>query len=113
MACFTEGNVCPVEFAVDLISGKWKVLVIWELRITRRFNELERLLPGVKRKVLIQQLKELEQDRIITRKVYPQVPPKVEYSLTESGKGLLRVFSSLSDWAGEHMNLLKQKASEV
>ena len=104
---------CPIDFSLDLIGGKWKVLIIWELgQSTKRFTELERLLPGVTRKVLIQQLKDLELYKIIERTVYPEVPPKVEYSLTEQGRKLLPVFDSLYHWGERHMDYLNSVIEE-
>ena len=90
-------NICPVDYVVDLISGKWKVLIIWNLNIKeRRFGELERILNGVSKKMLSQHLKELEQDGLINRKVYPTVPPQVEYSLNEKGKELCTILKDLN-----------------
>ena len=72
---------CPVETAIDALAGKWKILILWYLRSeTKRFNELQKLLPRTTQKMLIQKLRELEEDGIIQREVYPIVPPKVEYS---------------------------------
>src|SRR5580698_5847467 len=87
---------CNIEVIVDVIGGKWKMLILWNLKdATRRFNELRRLIPGITQKMLTVQLRELERDRIVARKVYAQVPPKVEYSLSEYGKGF-RPFIELS-----------------
>jgi len=92
-------NKCPVEVAVDVLSGKWKVLVLWYLQDhKRRFNELQRLLPGVSQKVLSEQLKELERDGIIKRRVYPEIPPKVEYELTNKGAKVKPILNSLFTW---------------
>ncbi|PLX66827.1 MAG: transcriptional regulator [Denitrovibrio sp.] len=78
---------CPIEVSMDLIAGKWKLLIMWHLRAkTRRFGQLQRKIPKVTQKMLTQQLRELEKDKLIYRKVYPVVPPKVEYSLTPFGK---------------------------
>lgn len=100
---------CPAELTLDLIGGKWKILIIWELREMRRFAELERMLPGVTRKVLVQQLRQLEEDLLITRTVYPEVPPRVEYRLTESGQQMLEIFGHLADWAVEHSKSLNRR----
>ena len=81
---------CPVEGTLDVIGGKWKPLIIWFLRKrVLRFSELQRALPGITDVMLSKQLRELEQDGIIKRKMYPQVPPKVEYSLTPLGKSII------------------------
>ncbi len=102
---------CPIDFSLDLIGGKWKVLIIWELgQGTKRFTELEKLLPGITRKVLIQQLKDLELYKIIDRIVYPEVPPKVEYSLTPQGRELFPVFDALYHWGMMHMDYLNSLA---
>lgn len=87
---------CPVETTLKIIGDKWKVLVLRDLFTgTKRFNELKRSLIGVTQKMLTQQLRELENDGIIHREVYPVVPPKVEYSLTELGKTLKPVIDSM------------------
>lgn len=104
---------CPIDFTMNLIVGKWKVLIIWELgEGTKRFTELEKLLPGISRKVLVEQLKELELYQIIERKVYPQIPPKVEYSLTEQGKELFPVFDSLYKWGQKQIDFLNAETNE-
>ena len=87
---------CNIEVIVDVIGGKWKMLILWNLRLgLKRFNELRRLIPGSTQKMLTAQLRELERDGIVFRQVYPQVPPKVEYSLTKYGQSL-RSFVELS-----------------
>ncbi|CDZ49801.1 winged helix-turn-helix transcriptional regulator [Neorhizobium galegae] len=88
--------------AMRVLEGKWKIVIICQLFGTKealRFSELERRCEGVNQKMLIQQLKELEKDGIVTRTVYPQVPPKVEYALTEMGKALGPSMAELIDWA--------------
>jgi DNA-binding HxlR family transcriptional regulator len=90
---------CPVERALAVIGGKWKVLVLYHLSSgTKRFGELHRLLPGVSPRTLTKQLKELEFDGIITRKVYPQIPPKVEYSLSRRGRELDPVLAAMHEY---------------
>lgn len=90
---------CPVETTLSIIGDKWKVLILRDLfEGTKRFNELKKSLNGVTQKMLTQQLRELEQDGIIHRMVYPVVPPKVEYSLTDLGKTLKPVVDSMRDW---------------
>jgi DNA-binding HxlR family transcriptional regulator len=97
---------CPVEGTLDVIGGKWKPLIIWFLRKrVLRFSELQRALPGITDVMLSKQLRELEQDGIIKRKMYPQVPPKVEYSLTSLGKSIIPVLNALCDWAIQHMKI--------
>ncbi len=88
-----------------MISDKWKVLIICKLRGgTLRFNELKRELHGVTQRVLTHQLRELEADGLVTRKVYAEVPPRVEYSLTNLGVTLVPALDSLESWAREHCN---------
>lgn len=91
---------CTFEIAMDLIGGKWKPIIIWHLGTngTKRFNELKKLLPQITQKMLTQQLRELESDSLVERKVYPQVPPKVEYSLTDLGESLMPILRMMCDW---------------
>lgn len=93
---------CPVEAALEQISGKWKGLVIYHLLSgTHRFSELKRKVGNVTQRSLTKQLRELETDGIVHRTVYPVVPPKVEYHLTEKGKRLLPVIETLHFWGNE------------
>jgi DNA-binding HxlR family transcriptional regulator len=95
---------CPVEAAVDVFGGKWKALILWWLQQRAwRFAELRRQIPGITEKMLAQQLRELEADGIVDRRVYPTVPPKVEYSLTEYGRSLKRALRAICDWGRAHM----------
>ena len=90
---------CPVEVTLSIIGGKWKCLIIHHLIDgTKRFNELRRLIPRITQRMLTSQLRELEADRIVNRKVYAEVPPKTEYSLTELGKTLEPVLWAMHDW---------------
>ncbi|GGZ32822.1 winged helix-turn-helix transcriptional regulator [Streptomyces poonensis] len=97
--------ICGVDAAMDVVSGKWKSLILWELHNygTRRFAELRRGLPGVSEKMLVQHLREMEEDGLVHREVYPQVPPKVEYSLTEHGVSLNAALAALGEWGAERM----------
>jgi DNA-binding HxlR family transcriptional regulator len=90
-----------VETAFHMLEGRWKMIIIFHLfdRPVLRFSELERAIPGVSQKMLIQQLRELERDGIVKRKIYPQVPPKVEYSLTDWGQSMCPALDSLLEWA--------------
>lgn len=98
---------CPVETALDVLAGKWKILILWYLRSEKkRFSELQKLLPRTTQKMLIQKLRELEEDKIVHREVYPVVPPKVEYSLTEYGQTLKPILKQLYLWGEIH----KQRA---
>ena len=90
---------CPVEVTLKVIEGRWKVLVLFYLLDgTKRFNNLHRLLVGVTARTLAKQLRELEHDGIIRRKVFPEIPPRVEYSMTELGKSLKPVLEAMHDW---------------
>lgn len=98
---FPGGNkeACPVEFTLDVIGGKWKGILIYHLMDgTKRFNEFRRICPGVTQRMLTLQLRELEEDGVVHREVYHQVPPKVEYSLTEFGKTLTPIIKLMKDW---------------
>ncbi len=97
--------ICGINAALDVVSGKWKGLVLWELHShgIRRFAELRRALPGVSEKMLIQHLREMETDGLIHRKVFAEVPPKVEYSLTEEGSSLNEALQPLGDWGRVRM----------
>ncbi|WP_235854658.1 winged helix-turn-helix transcriptional regulator [Nonomuraea aridisoli] len=90
---------------MDVVAGKWKALILWELHHygTRRFAELRRGLPGVSEKMLIQHLREMEEDGLVHREVYREVPPKVEYSLTEHGVSLNAALAPLGKWGTERM----------
>jgi DNA-binding HxlR family transcriptional regulator len=99
-------DVCPVEVTADVIGGKWKPLILfYTSQQTRRFNELRRLMPGVTQQMLTLQLRELERDGAIHREVYPQVPPKVEYSLTELGRSLIPLLMQMFVWGERYMRL--------
>ncbi len=102
---------CPIEHTVNLIGHKWKVLIIRNLlnKGTQRFSELSRGINGISQKMLTQQLKQLEADGIINRMVYPEVPPRVEYSLTELGDSLKPILDSMNLWGVEHMKLSSRK----
>lgn len=96
---------CPVERTLELLSGKWKANILFHLLAgTKRFGQLRRLMPKVTQQMLTAHLRELERDGIIHREVYAQVPPKVEYSLTELGRGLEPVFNSIYEWGTAYLN---------
>lgn len=100
MANVEENNyICPVSAMQNILTGKWKLSILWILgRKTTRFGELQRLIPTVSRGVLTQQLKELEHYKIVHREVYNEVPPRVEYSLTEIGKSFIPVMMGIMEW---------------
>ena len=95
---------CPAEATLGVIGGKWKALILLHLRgDTLRFNELCRLIPEITNKMLGQALRDLEHDGIVHREVYPQVPSRVEYSLTEHGRTLLPIIDRMDEWGEEYM----------
>jgi DNA-binding HxlR family transcriptional regulator len=97
---------CTVEAALDVIGGKWKPLILWALGDNvLRFNELQKGLPGVNAKMLTKQLRELEEDGVITRTVYPEVPPRVEYTITEFGRTLIPILQALCKWGAEYLGV--------
>lgn len=99
-----QPELCRVDDALGIIVGKWKPLILLILlqEGTHRFSELKRRVPGITQKMLTKQLRELEAEDIISRKVYPQVPPKVEYSITEYGKSLEPVLTAMHEWGTRH-----------
>lgn len=97
---------CSVEAAIGLIDGKWKSVILFHLLDgTLRFNEIRRQIPGVTQRMLTNQLRELEQDGLIDRKVYAQVPPKVEYSLSQLGRSMEPVLLALKYWGDANIGL--------
>lgn len=97
-------DCCPVEATLELIGGKYKALILWHLsEQTLRFSELKKLIPSATPKMLTQQLRELENHLLVNRQVFPVIPPKVEYSLTELGKSLMPVLISMRDWGAGYM----------
>jgi DNA-binding HxlR family transcriptional regulator len=100
---FDGGPGCPVEVTLDLIDGKWKGVILYHLQEgTLRFGDLRRRMPGITQRMLTKQLRALEADDLITRKVYPEVPPRVEYTLSKTGQRLKPVIDALKAWGEEH-----------
>ncbi len=96
--------VCPVEAALEVLGGKWKGLILFHLRDnTRRFNELKRLMPNITQRMLTKQLRELEADKVVHRKIFQEIPPKVEYSLTNFGLTLTPILVALHEWGAEYI----------
>ena len=95
---------CPVTATLDVIGGKWKPIVLYNLMSgTKRFGELAVRIPAISRKVLTEQLKELEKNGLINRKQYKEIPPRVEYSLTQLGEGLSAVFNEMVIWGSKNL----------
>ena len=96
-------NECPVATAIDVIGGKWKVIILYQLRDrTMRFGELRKSIPKITQKMLTQQLRELEKNKLVHRRVYAEVPPKVEYTSTELAEKLNPALDMLCDWGAEY-----------
>jgi len=101
-------NNCPVSAMLALIGGKWKPVILYCLRNdTRRFGELAARIPTISRKVLTEQLKELEKDQLIIRQQYNEIPPRVEYSLSDLGKSMAPVLNAMEQWGLENILLKK------
>lgn len=99
---------CGLDAAVDVVGGKWKALILWALHDQpRRFGELRRAVAGISEKMLIQQLREMEAAGLVHREVHQQVPPKVEYSLTDFGQSLNTALIPLGDWGERHMERIE------
>jgi DNA-binding HxlR family transcriptional regulator len=95
--------ICPVEKTLKIIGGRWKLLILRELFLgIRRFGELQKSITAISQRMLTQQLREMESDGIVNRKVYAEVPPKVEYSLTSLGGSLKPILFSMRDWGIRH-----------
>ena len=104
---------CPAETTLEVIGGRWKVLILWNLfDEVKRFSELHRTMTGITQKMLTQQLRELEKDGIVHRNVFPQVPPKVEYSLTEIGESLKPVVLAMCKWGISRMEIGRASCRE-
>ena len=99
-----QNNHCPVEATLELIGGKYKALILWHLAENKlRFNELRKAITSATPKMLTQQLRELESQHLIHREVFPVIPPKVEYSLTETGRSLMPILVAMRDWGAGYL----------
>lgn len=96
----------PFGYTISMIGGKWNLIILYELKLNSvmRYSELKKVLTGITHKMLSQKLKELEENKLITRKEYPQVPPKVEYSLLERGISLSKIMQDICEWGHTHIN---------
>jgi DNA-binding HxlR family transcriptional regulator len=104
MNCECAAYNCPVDATIDMIGGKYKSLILWHLiDATLRFGELHKLIPQATPKMLTQQLRELEADNLIARTVYPVVPPKVEYALTDLGRSIHPILSAMYEWGADYL----------
>ncbi|MFC0211026.1 winged helix-turn-helix transcriptional regulator [Paenibacillus chartarius] len=103
-----------VTTTIQAIGGRWKMLILWHLHEGgRRYNELRRLIPGISQKMLAQQLKELEADGLIERRVFPEKPPRVEYEMTEYGKTLEPIFDIMYEWGVRHRTRQSDRPAAV
>lgn len=111
-----NAHLCKIDEALEILIGKWKPTILYHLIFggTKRFGELRALMPEITQKMLTNQLRELEEQDIVQRVVYAQVPPKVEYSITEYGKSIQSVLGVMNEWGSahyEHMRLKKETAT--
>ncbi|MFC0212664.1 winged helix-turn-helix transcriptional regulator [Paenibacillus chartarius] len=104
---------CEKELTLSIIGGKWKMIIMWHLGKggTKRFSQLRSLIPDVTQRMLTTQLRELEEDGIVNRKVYPVVPPKVEYSLTPRGESLIPILDLMYDWGKQYLKEFEHKVT--
>lgn len=104
----SQYGICPFATTQKVLTGKWGLVIIYQLSTgTKRFNELQRLIPDITQTMLTRHLRQLEKDRIISRKVYAEVPPRVEYSLTEVGEKFRSVLDAVEIWGLEYIETLK------
>lgn len=104
-----EIDNCPVSATLELIGGKYKALILWHLSDGKlRFSELRKIITNATPKMLTQQLRELESQQLVHREVYPIIPPKVEYSLTETGRSLMPILTAMRDWGTQYMRSKNQ-----
>lgn len=102
---------CPVEITIDILGGKWRALIVWHLsKNVLRFSEVQKIVPGISKKVLSEHLKELEKNKLIDRKVYPEIPPRVEYKITSKGKGLSEILDLMEKWG---KNILETEGVKI
>ncbi len=102
---------CPAETTLSVIGGRWKTLILWQLfQGTRRFSELYRAMDGITQKMLAQQLREMEKDGIVNRRIFAQVPPRVEYSLTPMGRSLKPVVDAMCKWGAKQVIAMGEKS---
>jgi len=98
-------NICPIALVQELVSGKWKILILWYLSSkTLRFSDIKKRLPQITQKMLTSQLRNLEANKLVNREVYPVVPPRVEYSLTDIGKKIIPVLETMHTFGSIYLN---------
>ncbi len=107
-------DVCGMSLAIDVVGGKWKLHLMWVLGgAPQRFGRIRDLLPGVSEKVLTENLRQLENAGVVHREIYPEIPPRVEYSLTELGADLARALRPLEDWGDRHRGQLAPRLARA
>lgn len=107
-----ELPACPVETTLTIISDKWKVLILRDLMTgTKRFGELKKSIGNVSQKVLTSQLRQMEESGVVFRKVYPEVPPRVEYSLTDLGRSLKPILDAMQNWGEGYKEILRESGA--
>ncbi|NJD04701.1 MAG: helix-turn-helix transcriptional regulator [Ruminiclostridium sp.] len=108
----TKYDICPMILVQGIVSGKWKILILWYLSYSSlRFSDLKKKLPDVTQKMLTQQLRSLEKDKLIYRQIYPVVPPKVEYGLTETGKEIIPILEMMHHFGANYLSNKLNKGS--
>jgi DNA-binding HxlR family transcriptional regulator len=111
---YMENYDCALEVVLDVIGGKWKGIILYHLLVnTMRYNDLKRMMPKITPRILTNQLRELERDGLIRREVYPEVPPRVEYQVTELGESLRPIILALSDWGEANNTTLLQNRHSI
>jgi len=108
-----ESSICPVDYAFRRIGGKYKARILWHVHRNKvlRYGELKRTLPDITTKMLTQSLRELEEDTLLNRKVFHEVPPKVEYTLTDIGKELIPSIKQLMEWGDKQMKKVRSRTA--
>ncbi len=107
-----ELPACPVETTLTIISDKWKVLILRDLMTgTKRFGELKKSIGNVSQKVLTSQLRQMEESGVVSRKIYPEVPPRVEYSLTDLGRSLKPILDAMQNWGEGYKEILRESGA--
>jgi DNA-binding HxlR family transcriptional regulator len=101
-------EACPIEELMDMIGGRWKVFILWELiQNPRRSSELRKSIPPITQKVFTEQIRDLEESGLVKRTIYPTVPPRVEYEVTELGQSLREILKSMCHWSSENMDKVR------
>jgi DNA-binding HxlR family transcriptional regulator len=107
-------SACPMQHVMNQLSGRWKILLVWYIHLgLNRFGAIRKRLPGLSTKMLSQQLRELERDGFLHKKVFAEVPPHVEYYITEKAKGLIPIFEKLNDWGRADQLLAKSMTADT